>query len=400
MTVRSLPQAFVPAPTRVAALLATLLLASCGGGGPPELPPPEVSVAVPVQRTVTEWDTYSGRVEAVDRVEIRPRVGGYLAAVHFEEGMTVRKGDRLFSIEDREYRAAVASARADVQRAEARLELAERELARSRELAAAAAVAQGELEQREAEQRQARADLLAARARLTQAELQLGFTDIRAPISGRIGAARVRPGNLVTPDQTLLTTLVSIDPVYVAFEGDEHAFLRYQRMIRNGQWESPRQARVPVEVALAGDTGFPHRGEIVFVDNALDPGTGTILARARLPNPDGLLIPGLYARVRLPGATLENALLIHEQALLTDQDRRFVYVLGENGTAQRRDVELGPLVDGLRVVERGLSAEDRVVVKGTRKIFFPGQPVSPVEVSMTDPDRAPAEAPNAPAHGG
>ena len=379
---------------RPVAVVLAALLAACGGGagGPPEFPPPQVNVATPVQKSVTEWDEYSGRIEAVDSVEIRPRVAGYLAAVHFEEGMTVDKGQRLFSIDDREYRAAAASARADLARAEARVQLAERELVRSRTLVEARAVSQGELEAREAERQQAEADLLAARARVEQAELTLSFTDIRAPIAGRVGAALVKPGNLVAPDQTLLTTLVSLDPVYVAFEGDEHAYLRYQKMIREGDWNSPRESSVPVEVGLSSEQGFPHRGEIVFIDNALNPATGTILARASLANADGVFTPGLFARVRLLGATREGALLIHEQALLTDQDRRYVYVIGEGNTAQRRDLQLGPLIDGLRVVEQGLSANDQVIVNGTRKIFYPGQPVAPVAVPMTDPNQAPPAA--------
>lgn len=387
---------------RPATVLIAALLVACGGngGGPPEFPPPQVNVATPVQKSVTEWDEYSGRIEAVDSIEIRPRVGGYLAAVHFEEGMTVAKGDRLFSIDDREYRAAVASARADLARAEARVALAETELARSRTLVEARAVSQGELESRQAERKQAEADVMAARARLQQAELTLGYADIRAPIAGRVGAALVKPGNLVAPDQTLLTTLVSLDPVYVAFEGDEHAYLRYQQMIRAGDWNSPRESKVPVEVGLSSESGFPHRGEIVFIDNALNPATGTILARASLANPDGVFTPGLFARVRLLGATRDNALLVHEQALLTDQDRRYVYVIGEGNATERRDLQLGPMVDGLRVVEQGLSASDQVVVNGTRKIFYPGQTVEPLVVPMDDPGRAPpAPAAAAPAEG-
>jgi len=371
--------------------LATLLVACSDGGEPPAFPPPEVSVATPVQRSVTEWDEYSGRVEAIDAVEIRPRVGGYLAGVHFEEGMPVAKGDLLFTIDDREYRAAAASARADLARAESRLALARQELARSESLIAARAVSQGELEARQGELSQAEADRLAARARLDQAELTLGFTRITAPISGRTGAAMIKPGNLLAPDQSLLTTVVSLDPVYVAFDGDEHAYLRYQAMIRRGEWNSPRETSTPVEVGLSGDSGYPYRGHIVFIDNALNSATGTIRARALLANPDGVFTPGLFARVRLLGASRENALLVHEQALLTDQDRRYVYVVAEGNLSERRDLQLGPVVDGLRVVEQGLQPGDRVVVNGTRKIFFPGQPVTPVEVSMEQPN--PAAAP-------
>lgn len=378
---------------RTAAPLIAVMLAACGSaGGPPEFPPPQVNVANPVQKTVTEWDEYSGRVEAVDSIEIRPRVAGYLSAVHFEDGAMVRKGDRLFSIDDREYLAAVAGARADLARAQSRLALAEQELVRSRSLVEARAVSQGELEGRQAERTQADADQLAARARLQQAELTLGFTDIRAPISGRIGAAKVKPGNLVAADQTLLATLVSLDPVYVSFEGDEHAYLRQQQRIRGGSAQERVGSKVPVEVGLSSEDGFPHRGEIAFFDNALDPSTGTILVRASLANPDGLFTPGLFARVRLLGATRVDALLVHEQALLTDQDRRYVYVIGEGNAAERRDLKLGPMIDGLRVIEHGLSPSDRVVVNGSRKIFFPGQPVDPRPVPMEHPEQAPVAA--------
>lgn len=369
------------------------LLIGCGGAGAdPEDPPPAVNVALPVQKSVTEWDEYSGRIEAIDTVEIRPRVGGYLAAVHFEEGLPVAKGDLLFSIDDREFRAAAASARADVARAESRHALAKQELARSQSLIESKAVSQGELELRQGELKQAEADRLAARARLDQAELTLSFTRIHAPIDGRVGAALIKPGNLLIPNQSLLTTVVSMDPVYVSFEGDERAYLRYQQLIRSGQWNSPRDTATPVEVGLSSEDGYPHRGQIDFIDNALNPATGTIRARALLVNPDGVFTPGLFARVRLLGASREGALLIHDQAVLTDQDRRYVYVIGEGNSAQRRDVTLGPLVDGLRIVESGLQADERVVVNGSRKIFFPGQPVSPIDVPMDQPNFV-AEAP-------
>ncbi len=387
---------------QLAALLASaLLLSACsgegGGGGDQQFPPADVSVATPVQKSVTEWDEYSGRIEAIDSVEIRPRVGGYLQTVDFAEGTTVAKGDLLFTIDDREYRAAVASARADVARAASRMQLAKEELARSDKLIAAKAVSQGELEGRRGELKQAEADHLAARARLDQAELSLSYTRITAPIDGRIGAELISAGNLVAPDTSLLTTLVSLDPVYVGFDGDENAYLRYQGMIRRGEWESPRDHSTAVEVGLSNEEGYPYKGEIVFIDNALNPATGTIRARALLANPKGVFTPGLFARVRLLGATRENALLIHEQALVTDQDRRYVYVIGEGNTAQRRDIELGPLVDGLRVVESGLEVSDQVIVNGTRKIFFPGQPVKPAVVPMDQPNAVPPADPAVPA---
>jgi multidrug efflux system membrane fusion protein len=243
------------------------------------------------------------------------------------------------------------------------------------------------------EAQQADADLLAAQARQAQAELDLGFTRVTAPFAGRAGAALIKPGNIVSQNETLLTTLVSVDPVYVTFTGDERAYLRYQDLARNGTRQSSRDARNPVLVGLANEEGFPHRGEMDFVDNALDPESGTIRARAVLPNPDGVFTPGLFARVRLLGGSQENALLIHEQAVLTDQDRRYVYVLGANSSAERRDVTLGPTIESLRIVQSGLKPGDKVIVNGMRKIFFPGQPVQPREVPMDQPNLPPPAPP-------
>lgn len=377
-------------------LLAATLLAACSAGGPPEFPPPQVNVAPVVQKNVRLWDEFSGRIEAINTVELRPRVSGYLAAVHFSEGSLVNRGQLLFSIDDREVRAALDSAKANAARAQSRVELARTELARSERLIKEQATSQGELDQRRVEQQQAMADLAGARASVNQAELNVGFSQIRSPIAGRVGAALVKPGNLVSPGTSLLATVVSMDPIYVSFDGDEQVYLKYQGMAQNGQRASSRDARNPVQVGLSNEDGYPHRGEMVFVDNQLDPATGTIRAKAELRNPDGALTPGLFARVRLLGSGEQSALLIHEMAVSTDQDRKFVYVLGDKNTAQRRDVVLGESVDGLRIVKSGLNAGDVVVVNGVRKIFFPGAPVSPITVPMDKPDQAPP-APAAPA---
>ncbi len=384
------------------AAIAALSLAACGGaGGQQGFPPPDVSVATVVKKSVTEWDEYSGHIEAIDSAEIRPRVTGHLRGVHYKEGGMVKKGQLLFTIDDREYGAAADAARADTSRAEARVALAKQELARAESLIAARAVSQGELDQRRMEEQQAEADLLAARAQLTRAELNLEFTRVTAPFAGRAGAALVKPGNVVSPNETILTTVVSVDPVYVTFTGDERAYLRYQELARAGTRESSRDAQNPVLVGLADEEGFPHQGEVDFVDNALDPATGTIRARAVLPNPDGVFTPGLFARVRLLGASQKDALLIHEQAVLTDQDRRFVYIVGKGNSAERRDVKIGPRVEGLVVVESGLAPGDKVIVNGMRKIFFPGQPVNPRDVPMDQPDlpAPPPPAAAAPAAG-
>ena len=374
--------------------IAAALLVACGGNGQQQMPPPDVNVAAVVKKSVTEWDEYSGHVEAIESAEIRPRVGGHLQAINYAEGSMVEKGQLLFTIDSREYKASADAAAADASRAEARVALADQELKRAETLIGERAISQGELDQRRMEAQQARADVLAARANFARANLDLGFTYIRAPFKGRAGEAKIKPGNLVTPNETLLTTLVSVDPVYVTFTGDERAFLRYQEVVRAGNAESPRDGGTPVLVGLANEDGFPHKGQVDFVDNALNPATGTIRARAIVQNPENRFTPGLFARVRLLGETLASALLINEQAVLTDQDRRYVYIVGEKNAAERRDVTLGAPVEGLRIVESGLKPGDKVIVNGMRKIFFPGQPVKPHDVPMDQPN-LPVPAPDA-----
>lgn len=380
---------------KLVAVAVPVLLAACGGGGPQQPPPPGVNVAAVVKKSVTEWDEYSGHIEAIESAEIRPRVSGHLNRVNYQEGGLVEKGQLLFTIDNREYQAIADAARADASRAEARVALAKQDLSRAETLVTDRAVSQGEVDQRHMEAQQAEADLLAARANLARADLDLSFTRITSPITGRAGEALIKPGNLVAPNQSLLTTVVSVDPVYVSFTGDERAYLRYQDLARAGTRESSRDVRNPVLIGLANEEGFPHPGEVDFVDNALNPATGTIRARAILPNPDGIFTPGLFARVRLLGASQTDALLINEQAVLTDQDRRYVYVVGKDNAAERRDVKIGPRVEGLVAVESGLKAGDKVIINGMRKIFFPGQPVNPRVVPMDQPDLPPPAAPAA-----
>jgi multidrug efflux system membrane fusion protein len=364
-------------------------LAGCRGEAVPEPAPPkpEVSAAPVVVKDVRRWDEFTGRVEAIESVQLSPRVGGYIESVNFVEGSEVNKGDVLFVIDQRPYRAAAEQARAELARATTQVGLARSELARADKLAKARAVSAEEVDQREAALARAEADLRAARAAVVVAELDLEFTQVRAPISGRVGRALVTAGNLVSapPGATLLTTIVSLDPVYVYFEGDEQIYLRYNEMDRNGERPSSRNARNPVRVALAGETGFPHKGEMDFMDNRVDPGTGTISARAVLSNKDRFFTPGLFARVQLLGSGTFRALLIDEKAVLTDQDRKYVYVLGEGGRAERRDVKLGAVVEGLRVVESGLEPGDEVIVHGVQKIFFPGMEVKAQKIAMGEP---------------
>lgn len=382
-------------------MLLGLALAGCSksGGAPPQMPPPQVNVAAVVQKDVTLWDEFTGRIEAVDKVEVRPRVAGYLDKVNFEEGHDVKKGELLFQIDDREYRAAYARAVAEVERARSRAALAQRQLERSRQLVSNKLVARNDLDLREDELAQAQADVKATQAAAEQARLNLDFTRITAPIDGRVGKALVTQGNLVAPGSSLLTTVVSMDPVYVSFEGDENTYLRYQGLDRQGERQSSRIASNPVRMGLADEQGYPHEGVMNFVDNELDAGTGTIRARAVFSNKDGLFTPGLFARIRLLGSGAQSALLINDRAVLTDQDRKFVYVIGPENKALRRDVKLGAAVDGLRIVTDGLAANDRVVVNGVQKVFFPGMPVAPLDVPMDKPEQAPPAVASAGAAG-
>ena len=371
-------------------LLSSLLLAACGGGGggPPadmQMPPTEVNVATVISKEVTEWDEFNGRFAAVESVQIRPRVSGYITRIAFKEGAEVSKGDLLIEIDDREYRAALARSEAELLRAKARVTKAEREVERGRKLVAARAMSGEEWDSKSAELDQAKADVTAMQAAAAQARLNVDFSRVTAPIDGRVGAAEITVGNLVDPT-AVLTSMVSLDPIYVVFEGDERTFLRYQDQIRAGARPSARGDGNPVRVGLTNEQGFPHAGVLDFVNNQLDPGTGTILVRAVLSNAERRFTPGLFARVQLVGSAVHPALLIHDQAVLTDQDRKYVYVVGEGSVATRKDVVLGSAVDGLRIVESGLAAGDKVVVNGMKKIFFPGAPLKPVEVPMPAPN--------------
>ena len=381
-------------PTRrapVRASLAVLALASmiavvvsaCGsseaapGAGMP--PPPEVSVATVLSKPVHQWDTFNGRLTAVESVELRPRVSGYVQRVAFDEGQEVKKGELLFVIDPRPYRAALDQAQAQLQRARAEAKLAQAQDTRAQALIEAKAISREEFETRKAATAQGDAGVRAAEAAVAAAALDLQFTQVRAPIDGRISRAMVTEGNLAQADATLLTTLVSQDPMYVYFESDEQTYLRYGELARKG--ERTRSSN-PVRVGLANETGFPHEGTVDFVDNQVDPATGTIRARAVLPNADRSLTPGLFARVQVQGSGEFKAMLIDDKAVLTDQDRKYVYVLGADNKAVRKDVQLGRMIDGLRVVESGLNAKDKVIVHGVQKVFMPGMPVAPKTIAM------------------
>ncbi len=369
-------------------------LTGCSGEAANEqaMPPPsEVSVAAVAVRQVSQWDEFTGRVEAIESVELRPRVSGHIDRVNYVEGREIAKGDVLFVIDDRTYRAAHDLAVAEFERARVQDLLAQTELERARKLVETKAISVGEFDQRRAAHAQAEANVRAAQAAVDVAALNLEFTKVRAPISGRAGRALVTAGNLVSaePNATLLTTIVSLDPVHVYFEGDEQTYLRYKAMDRGGERSGGREARYPVRVELSGESGYPHEGELDFVDNRVDPATGTIRARALVPNPERILTPGLFARVQLLAGNPFEAMLIDDKAVLTDQDRKFVYVVGEDGLAMRRDIRPGRMIDGLRVVESGLVPGDRIIVHGVQKVFFPGMPVQAHEIGMGDPPPSP-----------
>ncbi|KVZ26707.1 hemolysin secretion protein D [Burkholderia multivorans] len=360
-----------------AACVLLLALSGChdGQGGAPSAPLPEVGVATVVPRTVRIADEFNGRVEAVDAVELRPRVSGYLQRIRYKEGDLVAQGAVLFEIDPRPYRIALDRAIAQQQRARAAEHLARVQLQRVQTLIDAHATSQEELDNARATAEQARADLQAADAAVADAKLNLGFTEVRAPIAGRVGRALATAGNLARADDTLLTTVVSQDPVYVYFDCDEQSYLRY-----NAQRADPAHRAIgadPVRVGLANETGFPHAGTVDFLDNRLDPQTGTIRARVRLPNADHTFTPGLYARVQLVSGRERSALLVDDKAVLTDQDRKYVYVIGPGDKALRRDVTIGRDLDGQRIVEKGLNAGDRVVVDGVQRIYYPGAQVKP-----------------------
>jgi multidrug efflux system membrane fusion protein len=353
-------------------LLSGLALGACrksASAPPPNAPPPtEVNIAAVAVRDVTPADELTGRIEAVDVVDLRPRVSGYITAVHYREGSEVAAGAPLFSIDARPYRAALARATAEHARAKARLDLARVEAERAETLLKQNAIARAERDAAVSGAAQAEAEVAAANAAVTLARLDVEYTQVRAPVAGRTGQAMVSVGDFVAAGpQTLLTTIVSTDPVHVYFTGDEQRFLRLAR----------GDART-VAVGLADETGFPHEGKVDFIDNRVDASTGTVRIRAVLPNADKKLVPGLYARVKFAETGTIRALLVDEKAILTDQDRRYVYVLAGD-TVARRDVTLGRSVEGMRVIESGLKDGERVIVGNIQKVFPGAKAVAAVE---------------------
>lgn len=367
----------------------TALVAACSGEPPPPAapPPPEVTVAQPLAREITDWDEFTGRLTAVESVEVRARVSGYVQQVHFAEGLIVEAGELLLEIDPRPFRATLARAEAEVAAARARLDLARSEERRAGELARERLISDQELENRRQRRAEAEALLEAAGAWRRAAELDLEFSQVRAPIKGRIGRRLVTEGNLVRGgdnEPTLITTIVSLDPIHVYVSADEQAYLRFLRMARDGTRPSVREVATPARLRLADEQGWPHQGFVDFVDNQLDRASGTIQGRAVFPNPDGVLTPGLFGVLQVRGAGPYPALLVPDSALGTDLARRIVWVVGEDNLPVAREVTPGRLVGTLRAITAGLSAGDRVVINGMARIR-PGQPVTPVPGTIEPP---------------
>ena len=341
--------------------------------GPQGVP---VTVAKPVVKEITEWDEFTGRFDAVDSVEVRARVNGYLAEVHFTEGSIVKKGDLLVTVDQRPFKIAVEEALAALSSAAARLEFAEQELRRVEETARTGASPARLLDQRRQELISARAERDRAKTALDRVNLDLEFTEVRAPVAGRISRKLVSEGNLVQANASLLTTIVALDPIYFYFDVDEQSYLGYLRMGQSGERPALREAGNIAEVVLPDEKTYARKGRIDFIDNRLDAGTGTMRGRAVFENKDLLLTPGMFGRVRIPGSGAYKAVLIPDEAVATDQSRRIVYAVAADGSVSALPIRLGPRIDGYRVVRSGLKGDETIVVNGILRVR-PGVKLAP-----------------------
>lgn len=377
-------------------LLVTVALMACGkkdegAGGPPSGMggPPEVTVAAAVSRPIAETVEFPARLEAVEQVQIRSRVTGYIQGIHFQQGAEVHKGDLLFTIDSRTYDAQARAAESQVAALNSRIDLARIALARNEKLLATQATSQREVDEAGASLKDLEATLRGAQAQLESAKLDVSFTRVLSPITGRVGKAEITVGNLVQangPESPVLTTVVSSNPVYVSFDADERTFVRFGLRGQGGK------SKLEMGVALAGETGFPHQARLDYVDNRVDPSTGGVKIRGVLANPDGALTPGLFARVKLSDpAGGKDAVVVSERAIGTDQDRKYVFVVGADKTAQVRPVKPGPLVDGMRVIYEGLKPGEQVIVNGLMRIR-PGVPVTAKLEAAADAGAAPPPA--------
>lgn len=369
-----------------------LLLASCGkppqesAGG--QMPPAPVTLAPVEQKSLVEWEEFTGRVEPVETVELRPRVSGYITEVHFKAGELVKKGDILFTIDQRPFQTKLRAATAEVQRTQASVDAAKSEFDRVSSLLAAKAIAPEQGETRESTYKQGVAALESAKASQHSAEIEMEHTEVKAPISGRISRAITTQGNYVTAGTTLLTTIVTVDPVYVYADIDENSLLRLQELQREKKLYTNGQGRVPVELQLSNEKGFPHKGFIESFDNRLDASTGSMIVRAEFANADGSLTPGLFARVRLPMTAEYPALLVDEKSILTDQAHKYVLGVDDKNVSVYKPVVIGPTINGKRIIRSGLVAGDRIIINGQARLPQPGMPVQPVDAP---PPAAPAK---------
>ncbi len=357
----------------VVILSTALILAGCNKNPPPSAQPPVVSTLHPVAREIVEWDEYIGHLESPETVEIRARVSGYLDKVHFKEGKEVKKGDLLFTIDPRPYQAEFDHADAEHERAISQTELAKNDYERAKRLIATKAISEEDYDTKSKTYSAAQAAVRSAKAALNLAKLNLEFTEVHAPIDGRISRALVTEGNLVSggvsgAGATLLTTLVSLDPLYLYGDADERSILKYLQLRREGKRVSARDEQIPAEMGLADETGFPHKGHMDFVDNRVDQNTGTMRARGVFPNEDHSLSPGFFARIRIHGSGKYPALLIPDRALGSDQAQKFVYVVNAEKKVEFRPVTIGPIIDGLRVVKTGLKSGEQIIVEGLMRV--------------------------------
>src|SRR2546422_93029 len=383
------PQIIFRLTTSALALGAVItLFTGCGRSVAQQQPsPPSVTVAPVEQKEIVEWDEFTGRIEPVDSVEVRPRVSGYIQEVRFQSGQLVKKGDVLFVVDPRWHQAEFDRRQAELEQAKVRLDNVKREADRTPQLLANKAISTEESDARQARYLEAKAALMAAQAALDSAKLDLEYTQVRAPIDGRVSRALLTEGNYISGvagAATLLTTLVSVDPVYVYADIDENSLLKFNALTQASKLETNGTGKIPVELQLADEREFPHRGYIESFDNHLNPNTGSILLRAVFPNADGRVVPGLFARIRVPLSERHPVLLVDERAIGTDQAQKFVLTLSSTNTVEYRSVKLGPVVDGKRIVRSGLNAGEMVVVNGLQRVR-PGMPVTPQEaVAIND----------------
>ncbi len=373
--------------TRAAIVLAVMLSTSPSTFAQGAMPPPPVQVAAPLSRKITLWDEYTGRFEAREQVEVRARVSGFIEKIHFQDGQMVKKGDLLFTIDQRSFQFTADAAQAEVERAKAQVSLAENEVERAEGLTRNQTITVRDLDQRKANLASARASLASAEANLKQAQLNLEWTEVRAPIAGRISDRRVDAGNLIAGGQgaTLLTNIISIDPINFIFEASEADYIRYVRLVQNGSRPSGRQNPLPVRVRLADETEWKREGKLEFVDNQLNARSGTIRARAIFENKDQFLTPGTFGRMQLFAGEID-AMLIPDSVIVSDQTMKIVLTIGPENKVVPKPVSLGPIVDGLRVVRGGLSAEDKVIINGlANPMVRPGAPVQPQPGEIKSP---------------